>query len=173
MIFFDTCVWIELFGVKTPRKDREKRRAMATSAVFQAILQSDEQIVTCKEQLLEIISAIQKVKMKQYNREQKAKGLTGVGDLKAFRATNSFADTKELCEMVISDVLFFAQNEADTQYNIENILARINIADINDCIYYDYCKSNNIKLYTLDHDLLYIDSDNVVEYISYGNESDT
>lgn len=170
MIFFDTCVWIELFGVKTPEKEHEKQRAMATSDVFQNVLLSGEQIVTCKEQLLEIISAIQKVKMKQYNREQKVKGLTGVGDVKAFRSTDSFADTKELCKMVISDVLFFANSEENNSYSVKDILDRINIADINDCIYYDYCRSNDIKLYTLDHDLLNIDVDGLVKYIDCGNE---
>lgn len=169
MIFFDTCVWIELFGVRTPEKEHEKQRAIATSDLFQEVLQGEEQLVTCKEQLSEIISAIQKVKMRQYNREQKAKGLTAVGNLKAFRLTDSFKNTKELCEMVISDVLFFADNQENVQYNIEDILARINIADINDCIYYDYCKNNDVKLYTLDSDLLKIDTHNIVKYIEYEN----
>ena len=70
---------------------------------------------------------------------------------------------------MISDVLFFADNQENVQYNIEDILARINIADINDCIYYDYCKNNNVKLYTLDSDLLKIDTDNIVKYIEYEN----
>ena len=37
MIFFDTCVWIELFGVRTPEKEHEKQRAIATSDLFQEV----------------------------------------------------------------------------------------------------------------------------------------
>ncbi len=70
MVFFDTCVWIELCSVKTPESENEKKQASAASKLL-LDMSSDEVIITCKEQLLEIISAVQKVKMREYNKKCK------------------------------------------------------------------------------------------------------
>ena len=71
MVFFDTCVWIELCGVRTPRNDNEIRQAAAASNLLSTIQMQNVIIITCKEQLIEIVSAIQKVTMNNYNKQVK------------------------------------------------------------------------------------------------------
>ena len=69
MIFLDTCIWIELLGVHSPQESHEIRQAQAASNLLETVLEESEQIITCREQLLEIINAIQKVTMRTVNRE--------------------------------------------------------------------------------------------------------
>ena len=66
MIFLDTCVWFELLGVRTPVKPHEIQQATAASELLGRILKNKENIITCKEQLIELVSAIEKVTMKTY-----------------------------------------------------------------------------------------------------------
>lgn len=153
MIFLDTCIWIELLGVHTPIKEHEIRQAQAASNLLNTILETNEQIVTCEEQLLEIINAIQKVTMRTVNRERKQNQLPGVNNLKQFRQLEEFNATKELCKSVIEDVKHFAMINEIGYYDIDSILNRLEVADINDCLYYDYCTVNNVKFYTFDSDL--------------------
>lgn len=151
MVFFDTCIWIELCGVKTPVTQSEQRQATLASALLQQVMNNSETIVTCNEQLIEIISAVQKIKLKECAKKRKASGMSGVGDIKAFRAVPEYAQTKQLCNTVVNDVRHFAELY-DCPYSIDDILRRIDLADINDCMYYDYCKANEIDFYTLDRD---------------------
>ena len=151
MVFFDTCIWIELFGVRTPVTQSEQRRATLASALLQQMINNSEKIVTCKEQLIEIISAIQKIKLKECSKSRKANNQSGVGDLKEFRSVPEYVQTKQLCITVVNDVKHFAKVE-NCSYSVDEILKRIDLADINDCIYYDYCKDNQIDFYTLDGD---------------------
>lgn len=153
MIFLDTCIWIELLGVRTPTKTHEIRQAQAASNLLNTILATNEQIVTCEEQLLEIINAIQKVTMRTVNRERKQNHLSGVNNLKQFRELEEFNATKELCKSVIEDVKHFTTINEIGYYDIDSILNRLEVADINDCLYYDYCTANNVKFYTFDSDL--------------------
>lgn len=153
MIFFDTCIWIELLGVHTPREKHEIRQAQAASSLLNTILETNEQIVTCEEQLLEIINAIQKVTMRTVNKERKKNQLPGINNLKQFRQLEEFNATKELCKSVIEDVKHFATINELGYYDLESILNRLEVADINDCLYYDYCTVNNVKFYTFDSDI--------------------
>ena len=95
MTFLDTCIWIELLGVHTPTKQNEILQARAASNLLNTILEEDEQIITCEEQLLEIINAIQKVTMRTVNRERKQQQLSGVSNLKEFRQLQEFDATKD------------------------------------------------------------------------------
>lgn len=156
MTFLDTCIWIELLGVHTPTKQNEILQARAASNLLNTILEEDEQIITCEEQLLEIINAIQKVTMRTVNRERKQQQLSGVSNLKEFRQLQEFDATKELCKSVIEDVKHFAKINEIGCYDINSILNRLEIADINDYLYYDYCTANNVKLYTFDSDLRHL-----------------
>lgn len=153
MIFFDTCVWIELLVVRTPVKTHERRRAEAASDLLNKALSNEENIITCKEQMLELISAIEKVKMKTVNKMRKQNREAGINNLKEFRMSQEFKATKELCESVISDVMHFATVNDIGEYNIDAILQRLELADINDCLYYDYCVKTGIDFYTFDFDL--------------------
>ena len=73
MIFLDTCVWIELLGVRSPIKTHEKRQATAASELLETILTTKKKIITCKEQLIELVSAIEKVTMRTVNQERKTR----------------------------------------------------------------------------------------------------
>lgn len=166
MVFFDTCIWIELCSVKSPTKSHEIRQAQAASSLLQQSIQNNEQIVTCDEQLLEIVSAVQKIKLKEYNREAKNKGIPGCGNVKEFRTKESFSDTQNLCREVVEDVLYFVKNSSGhCEYSVCDILEKIHLADINDCIYYDYCKKNKIEFYTFDADILNLDTEKVAHVI--------
>lgn len=163
MVFFDTCIWIELCSVRTPITQNEKRQAMAASNLLSNIRKSNEKIVTCKEQLIEIISAIQKVKMREYNKFVKTQTtLSGVGDLKEFRQVSEYSNVQNLCRQVCTDVKHFCDIHNLGEVSLDEVLNRIHLADINDCIYYDYCIDNGIKMYTFDNDFKNIDVDNIV-----------
>ena len=153
MIFLDTCVWFELLGVRTPVKPHEVQQATAASELLNRILGEKEKIITCKEQLIELVSAIEKVTMKTVSRERKNNNLPGVGNLKEFRKLSEFQDTKRLCETVIGDVKHFANIHNIGDYDMEQIIQRLDLADINDCLYYNYCTRENIEFYTFDADV--------------------
>lgn len=152
MVFLDTCIWIELCLVRTPQKQHEIRQANIASTLLQKLMNEDKTIVTCNEQLLEIISAVEKIKMKEYNRLAKANGIARCNNIKDFRTREDFASAKSLCNTVISDVKHFADVHHCT-YSVDQILSKIDLADINDCIYYDYCKEKGIEFYTFDMDI--------------------
>lgn len=62
-----------------------------------------------------------------------------------------------LCETVIHDVHHFATLQNIGNYEIEPLIQRLDLADINDCLYYDYCLKEHIEFYTFDSDLEKID----------------
>ena len=84
------------------------RQANIASTLLQKLMNEDKTIVTCNEQLLEIISAVEKIKMKEYNRLAKANGIARCNNIKDFRTREDFASAKSLCNTVISDVKHFA-----------------------------------------------------------------
>lgn len=153
MIFFDTCVWFELLGVRTPVKPHEIQQATAATELFGKILSNGEKIVTCQEQLVELVSAIEKAHMKAVSRERKNENLPGIGNLKEFRKLNEFERTKNLCETVVSDMQHFAKVHNIGEYDMDHIIQCLDLADINDCLYYDYCVKENIDFYTFDSDV--------------------
>ena len=92
------------------------------------------------------------IKLKEYNRVAKGNGQPGCGDLKSFRSKVEFSNAKQLCNAVVSDVKHFADVH-DCAYSVDEILSKIDLADINDCIYYDYCKNKGIEFYSFDMDI--------------------
>lgn len=151
--FFDTCVWIELLGVRKPVKPHEVRQSRAASDLLNRAISEEETIITCKEQMLELIQAIEKVAMRTVNRTRKQNQQSGVSALKEFRTLQEFQATKELCETVIDDVRRFAIVKDIGEYNISSILKLLELADINDCLYYDLCVGENVRIYTFDSDM--------------------
>lgn len=152
MVFLDTCIWIELCGVKSPIEPHEIRQASMASTLLNRLMSENAKIITCKEQLVEIVSAVEKIKLKEYNRIAKSNGKKGCGNIKDFRSRVEFSTAKQLCNTVIEDVKHFADIN-NLSYSIDDILEKIDLADINDCIYYDYCKANNIEFYSFDMDI--------------------
>lgn len=153
MVFLDTCIWIELCGVKSPATPKEIKQAKIASTLLRKLMTGKEKIVTCDEQLIEIISAVEKIKMKEFNRNAKKAGTKGCGALKEFRNKEEFSSAKQLCVTVVNDVKHFAEMQ-ECNYSVDAILSKIDLADINDCMYYNYCKENDIELYTFDGDII-------------------
>lgn len=78
MIFLDTNIWIELVVARTPVTEHEKNQAKKSGELLQAIWQKGEVVVTCKEQLLEIINAVEKVKKREVSKKRKESNLEGM-----------------------------------------------------------------------------------------------
>jgi len=165
MIFLDTCIWIELVAAKNPTTPKDIRQATLASELIASINQQNEKIITCKEQLLEIISAIQKYKMREYNRSCKDSSISGVGNLKEFRETDAFNQVQELCRQAYEDVNHIAK-QINLTINIEKILDNLHLIDINDCIYYDYCNDNRIDFYTFDVDFQKMPSNSKIHILA-------
>ena len=68
MVFFDTSIWIELCCVATPVNKAQQVKAQKAASLISKAISDGETVVTCKEQLIEIISAVMKVKMREYNK---------------------------------------------------------------------------------------------------------
>ena len=62
-----------------------------------------------------------------------------------------------MTKTVIHDVHHFATLQNIGNYEIEPLIQRLDLADINDCLYYDYCLKEHIEFYTFDSDLEKID----------------
>ena len=165
MIFLDTCIWIELVAAKTPVTQNDINQAIMASELLSDIREKQEKIITCREQILEIISAIEKNKMREYNRERKESGMSGVGQLKEFRCTAAFRDVQELCEQACEDVRHMAEMH-EVNIDINGVLANIHLVDINDYVYYDYCNEKGIEFYTFDNDFKNITSSEKVHILS-------
>lgn len=157
MVFLDTNIWIELLAVATPQKEYQVEQAQAASRLLKEIRADGQKIITCKEQLIELIHAVMKIQMSRFNRLRKEQGLQGVGGLKQFRKSNEFSIAKEICLQACHSIKELAVLDSSFSYDVENILASIEQADINDIMYCTYCQINNIQLYTFDKDMNDID----------------
>ena len=165
MIFLDTCIWIELVAARGPVTEKEIRQATLASNLINEIGEKQEKIITCREQILEIISAIEKYKMREYNRNCSGTGTAKVGQLKEFRKTEAFGETQELCQQACDDVRHMAKT-VEVAVDIDSILEKIHLVDINDCVYYDYCNKNGIDFYTFDGDFRNISSSEKIHILS-------
>lgn len=156
MTFLDTNIWVELFATCSPETAYEQWRAKESSSLLRSLLDNGERIITFDLQLLELIVAIEKVKSREVNKSRKKLGLSGIGNLKEFRNTEEFKEVQVLCANVLEDMMCFAQKVHITDITwdyISDLVSRLNQADLNDCIYYDYCIENDIEIYSFDHDL--------------------
>ncbi len=162
MIFLDTNIWINALVITSSNKEYENIQIQKASSFLKS---NTEKIITCREQLIELINAILKIKRREYNRTLKESGLkniTGVGSLKEFRQRKEFSDAIALCKMIYSDISHFADVEDKFSYNIEDIINHLSYSDINDYIYLRYCQNKGIRLYTFDKELANSDNKNVV-----------
>lgn len=155
MIFLDTNIWINLLALKSSDKEYENLQIQKASNFLK---KNTEKIISCHEQQLEIINAIQKIKCREFNRELKISGKKGIGSIKEFRKYPEFERVIELNKSVYNDMLYLASIDENFSYDIEDIIDNLNNNDINDYMYLSYCISKNIKLYTFDKELA--DNDN-------------
>ena len=169
MVFLDTNIWIELLAVSSPQKDYQVKQARAASKLLKNIHTSGKKIITCKEQLVELIHAVMKIQMGRFNKLQKTQGLPGVGGLKQFRKSDEFLLAKEICKQAYHSMTELAVLDDSFSYNVYDILASIEQADINDIMYCTYCQKNNIQLYTFDKDMNEIDcASGIVNVLNIG-----
>ena len=103
MVFLDTCIWIELCAARVPITEHEKKQAESASRLLKKLKEEQEEIITCNGQVLEIISAIQKVKLREYNRTCNSSNDKKVGNMKEYRNTKDFEVTKSFCRSVYHD----------------------------------------------------------------------
>lgn len=143
----------------------EIRQAVEASRLLLTIKDRKEKIVTCNEQIYEIISAIQKYKMREYNRNCKKEAKSGVGSLKEFRAIHDFAQVQSLCRSVCEDIYHLAINKGYHTFILDEIQNNLHLVDINDVIYYDYCIRNEIFLYTFDGDFAQLEPSRYINII--------
>ena len=152
MVFFDTCVWIELCCAATPVDAAQRAKAQKAATLISNAIADGEAIVTCKEQLIEIISAVMKVKMREYNKTCKINAQVGVGNIKEYRKTQDFSSTQELCKQAISDVCKMTTSFPMDEYDVTDIMDHIHLVDINDFLYYQYCVTKKINFSSFDAD---------------------
>lgn len=159
-VFLDTNIWIELLALRTPQEEHEIKQSAQASALLKSLLSDKRRICSCYEQLIEIVNAIQKVKQKTFSKKQKEAGKKGIGSVKEYRRYPEFFATVAVCKMAIEDI----KHMADVP--IEQILENLHLIDINDYIYYNYCKKNNLEMYTFDKELKELDKFTVVTLLS-------
>lgn len=169
MIFLDTCVWFELLGVRTPEKEYEKMQTKIASNLLKKIMNSEKKIITCKEQILELITATENAKRKEYNKNVED-GQKKVGSNKEFRKKAEFASVKELCKSIVDDLNYFAEI-TEIEYNVDEIIEKLDLVDINDGIYYEYCLKNNVDFYTFDLDFTNLVSNNNIHLLDCKKEN--
>lgn len=150
MIFLDTNIWIELLAVKSPVKPHEVSQARRAAEFIKG---NEERIVTCKNQLLEIFNAIQKIKRKEFSDRLKQEGCKGLSSVKEFRGCKEFSDAVAVCNLVMNDIRLLATVADDFTIDVDFILKNLQFADINDNMYLKYCIDNGVKLYTFDKEL--------------------
>lgn len=164
--FLDTNIWIELLALRTPQEEHEKKQSAQASALLKSLLSDKRRICSCYEQLIEIVNAIQKVKQKAFSKKQKEAGYKGIGSVKEYRRYPEFSATVAVCKMAIEDIKHMAEVEHHADVPIEQILDNLHLIDINDYIYYNYCKKNNLEMYTFDKELKELDKFTVVTLLS-------
>lgn len=153
MVFFDTCVWMELLAVRTPVTSTDVAQALAASQILTQVLADHEQIVSCKEQFVEIIKTVEKVKLKEINGKRRQAEKPTIAKLKDLRFAEEFTAVQDFYLSILDDIKCLAEIRTLDEWKMEEILTRLHLADINDCLYYDYCDKNSIDLYTFDRDL--------------------
>lgn len=162
-VFLDSNVWIEILAFRTPVKPHEILQTQLASNLMKSIKgQNNIIICTCHQQLIEIIHSIQKVKFREFNTNLKSVNKKCINSMKEFRAYPDFKNVSRVCKMAIEDIKVLAQINNQTELPIDEILDNMHLVDITDYIFYDYCKNNDIELYTFDKELKDMDSNNIV-----------
>lgn len=156
MIFLDTCIWMELLVLSSPKTEIEKRKAIISTHLFANIIERNERIITCNEQLIELVKAIEKRKKEEVNKDRRKNGIKGLSSLKDFRSAEEYKEVKLICNVSVNTILSFSEIKDFSKIQIDDILSRLEIADINDLIYYDYCDKNKIDFYSIDKDIINI-----------------
>ena len=82
-----------------------------------------------------------------------ASGNSGIGSVKEFRNKPEFGNVIKLCQNVCQDVECLAKIDGTFSYTVTDILNKLGLMDVNDIMYFDYCKERNVRLITFDKEL--------------------
>lgn len=162
MIFVDTNIWMEAIAFNNPDNDSDKEKVIKATNFLR---DNAGKIITCKEQMIEFINAIQKAKRKEFSKQHKKATGVGIKDIKDFRRYSEYEDVVRLCKSCCNDMLEMAYLDENFSYNVDEIIASLKDADINDIMYFNYCLNKGFKLYTLDHELASMDDGRGIVYL--------
>lgn len=165
MVFFDTCIWIELCCAISPASAAQKSQAKRAAALLSDVQSRGETILSCKEQLFEVISVVLNKKMKEYQSSCKKAGTPSVGNLKDFRRLPEFANAQALCKQAVSDICAMAMSVGITPYEVSDVLTHLHLVDINDYLYYQYCIRESVDFYSFDQDFRALDASSYIHII--------
>lgn len=146
---------MEALALSNPKDERAKDKAARATNFLKS---NTDEIVTCKEQIIEFINAIQKAKRIEFSKNHKKLTGKGVEGIKDFRKFEEFNTVIVVCKTACADMLHMAKLDNEFKYDIDKIIDSLRDADINDVMYFNYCLDKGIKLYTLDHELASMDN---------------
>lgn len=161
--FLDTCVWMELCVLSNPQTSHEILQSQKASQLLSNLKKDHVEIVSLDYQIIELMQVIMKTKLKECNKNLKENHIQGVGNLKEFRnnpnCSRYLDQALSVCESAVEDIKTISKNIDEYSLNIKNIIEDLSKIDVNDSIYYDYCKQNNIEFYTFDNDFSHLEED--------------
>lgn len=134
----------------------------ASQLLSDLLLDKDKtEIISLKYQIIELIQVILKSKMKECNKSLKAMGLPGIENIKDFRNNPRsriyLQQALSVCQSTYEDILRMSSVIDEYAVNIPEMISFLDELDVNDSIYYEYCKKNNVDFYTFDKDFLNLD----------------
>lgn len=162
-VFLDTCIWMELCVLSNPQDFHDViQNRKASQLLSDLLLDKDKtEIISLKYQIIELIQVILKSKMKECNKSLKAMGLPGIENIKDFRNNPRsriyLQQALSVCQSTYEDILRMSSVIDEYAVNIPEMISFLDELDVNDSIYYEYCKKNNVDFYTFDKDFLNLD----------------
>lgn len=153
--FFDTNVWLLLFGNLANYKPKDQREY---SKLFKESLQRDIPIFISSMVLSEFANVLLRIDFKQW----KTKFSEPKDFKKDFGLTpeykNSVQNTKGLLKSILELPNIHLISDSFNGINKENILSDFDIVDFNDAYIIELARSNNYKLVSNDKDFQKLDS---------------
>ena len=161
-VFLDTCIWMELCVLSNPQNSQEIAQSAKATQLLSNIIAQKTEIISLDFQIIELMQVIMKTKMKECNKYLKTNNLTGVNNIKEFRNSpncqNYLNQAMLVCESTYNDIKRISSAIDEYSIDVKSIISSLENLDVNDCIYYEYCKENKIDLYTFDNDFTKLDS---------------
>lgn len=160
-VFLDTCIWMELCVLSNPQDSHDVRQSSKATQLLSDLLANKTEIVSLKYQIVELIQVILKAKMKECNKNLKANNMVGIGNIKDFRnnpvSQSYLQQVLSVCQSTYEDINRISSIIDEYSINVLEMISSLEKLDVNDCIYFEYCKENNIDFYTFDSDFASLD----------------
>ena len=155
--FLHTCIWMELCVLSNPQNPHEISQNRKATELLSDLMTKGVEIVSLNYQIVELMQVILKTKMKQCNRNLRKNNISGVAkNIKEFRNNPNCQSYLQqallVCESTYEDIKRMSSTIDEYSIDVKQVIAFLEKLDVNDCIYYEYCKKNEIDLYTFDSD---------------------